>query len=94
MTRERWSPPETGTGELTVQLITAGGAQDRVLLLAHDPAGVRVREWRASEWTSGPVEHVTTAEALLAQLDDAVRRRQRVEPDVVYVREWLGAARR
>jgi len=94
MTRDRWTPPVTDSGEPTVQLITASGAQHRVLMLARDPAGVRVREWRAGEWARGPEERVVSAQSLLAQLDEVVRNRQRVEPDVAYVREWLGGARR
>jgi hypothetical protein len=77
------------TGELAVHIVSAHGANDHVLLLARHPAGVRVREWHSGNWSTGPEESVVSASALLARLDEVVRSRQRLEPDVRVVRSWL-----
>jgi hypothetical protein len=82
------------TGELAVHIVSDEGANDHVLLLARDAAGVRVREWHPGNWSKGPDESVVTASALLARLEDVVRKRQRIEPDVRTVRSWLGATPR
>jgi hypothetical protein len=82
-------PDEMETGELAVHIVSADGAKDHVLLLARHPAGVRVREWHSGNWSTGPEESVVSASALLTRLDDVVRRRQRLEPDVRVVRSWL-----
>jgi len=79
------------TGELAVHIVSDKGANDHVLLLARDSAGVRVREWHPGNWAKGPDESVVSANALLARLEDVVRKRQRIEPDVRTVRSWLAA---
>jgi len=87
-------PDEMETGELAVHIVSDKGDQDHVLLLARHPAGVRVREWHAGNWSKGPDESVVSANALLSRLDGVVRRRQRIEPDVHVVRSWLTATPR
>ena len=82
-------PEEMETGELAVHIVSDKGTKDHVLLLAHHPAGVRVREWHSGNWSTGPEESVVSANALLSRLDDVVRSRQRLEPDVRVVRSWL-----
>jgi hypothetical protein len=82
------------TGELAVHIVSDEGANDHVLLLARDPAGVRVREWHSGNWSKGPDESVVSANALLARLEEVVRKRQRIEPDVRTVRSWLAATPR
>jgi len=84
-------PDEMETGELAVHIVSDKGANDHVLLLARDSAGVRVREWHPGNWAKGPDESVVSANALLARLEDVVRKRQRIEPDVRTVRSWLAA---
>jgi hypothetical protein len=91
---DRPVPPEMETGELAVHIVSDQGAHDHVLLLARDPAGVRVREWHPGNWSKGPDESVVSANALLARLEDVVRKRQRIEPDVRTVRSWLAATPR
>jgi hypothetical protein len=91
--RERAIALAMETGELTVHLVSEGGANDHVLILAHDPHGVRVREWHPGNWSAGPDESVVTADALLSRLDGVVRARQRMIPDVRTVRAWLTAPR-
>jgi hypothetical protein len=81
------------TGELAVHIVSEGGASDHVMLLARDPAGVRVREWHAGNWSTGPEESVVAPSALLARLEGVVRNRQRIDPDVPTVRAWLTAPR-
>ena len=56
--------------------------------------GVRVREWHPGNWAKGPDESVVSASALIARLEGVVRKRQRVDPDVRTVREWLSATPR
>ena len=87
-------PDEMETGELAVHIVSDKGAKDHVLLLARHPRGVRVREWHSGNWATGPEESVVSASALLARLDDVVRSRQRLEPDVRVVRTWLTATPR
>ena len=53
-----------------------------------------MREWHSGNWATGPEESVVSASALLARLDDVVRSRQRLEPDVRVVRSWLTATPR
>jgi len=91
--RERAIALAMETGELTVHIATEGGANDRVLILGHDPRGVRVREWHPGNWSIGPDESVVAADVLLARLEGVQRARQRVIPDVRSVREWLAAPR-
>ena len=87
-------PDEMQTGELAVHIVSEKGTKDHVLLLAHHPAGVRVREWHSGNWSTGPDESVVSANALIARLEDVVHRRQRIEPDVRVVRSWLTATPR
>jgi hypothetical protein len=87
-------PQEMETGELAVHIVSEKGANDHVLLLARDPAGVRVREWHSGNWSTGPDESVVSASALLTRLEGVVRNRQRIEPDVRTVRSWLTATPR
>lgn len=91
---ERPVPPEMENGELAVHIITDGGAHDRVLLLARDAGGVRVREWHPGNWSKGPDESVINASALIARLEGVTRNRRRVEPDVRTVRSWLAETAR
>ena len=91
---DRPVPPEMETGELAVHIVSDKGANDHVLLLAHDAAGVRVREWHPGNWSKGPDESVVSARALIARLENVVRDRQRIEPDVRTVRSWLAATPR
>jgi hypothetical protein len=87
-------PDEMETGELAVHIVSDKGTKDHVLLLARDPAGVRVREWHSGNWSTDPDESVMSANALLTRLEDVVRSRQRIEPDVRTVRSWLTATPR
>ncbi|MDQ2766863.1 MAG: hypothetical protein M3Y30_06875 [Gemmatimonadota bacterium] len=87
-------PQEMETGELAVHIVSEKGANDHVLLLARDVAGVRVREWHPGNWSKGPDTSVVSASALLARLESVVRKRQRIEPDVRTVRTWLAATPR
>ena len=87
-------PEEMETGELAVHIVSDKGTKDHVLLLARHPAGVRVREWHSGNWSTGPDESVVSASALISRLEDVVRRRQRIEPDVRVVRSWLTATPR
>jgi len=87
-------PPEMETGELAVHIVSDGGAQDHVLLLGRDAAGVRVREWHPGNWSKGPDESVVSASALIARLEGVVRSRQRIEPDVRTVRSWIAGTPR
>jgi hypothetical protein len=87
-------PPEMETGELAVHIVSDGGAQDHVLLLGRDGAGVRVREWHPGNWSKGPDESVVSASALIARLEGVVRKRQRIEPDVRTVRSWIAGTPR
>jgi hypothetical protein len=87
-------PDEMDTGELAVHIVSDKGTKDHVLLLARHPAGVRVREWLSGNWSTGPEVCVVSANALLSRLDDVVRSRQRLEPDVRVVRSWLTATPR
>jgi hypothetical protein len=87
-------PDEMETGELAVHIVSENGAKDHVMLLARHPAGVFVREWHSGNWSTGPEESVVSASALLTRLEDVVRRRQRLEPDVRVVRSWLTATPR
>jgi hypothetical protein len=82
------------TGELAVHIVSDKGANDHVLLLARDAAGVRVREWHPGNWSNGPDESVVSARALITRLENVVRERQRIEPDVRTVRSWLAATPR
>ncbi|MEP7066019.1 MAG: hypothetical protein ABI889_08315 [Gemmatimonadota bacterium] len=82
---------EMETGELAVHIVSDRGTKDHVLLLARDPAGVRVREWHSGNWSTGPEESVVSANALITRLEDVVRRRQRIEPAISVVRSWLTA---
>ena len=91
---DRPVPPEMETGELAVHLVSDGGAQDHVLLLARDADGVRVREWHPGNWSKGPDESVVSASALIARLEGIVAKRQRSEPDVRTVRSWIAGASR
>ncbi|HEV7704454.1 MAG TPA: hypothetical protein VGO46_09180 [Gemmatimonadaceae bacterium] len=91
---DRPVPPEMETGELAVHIVSDQGANDHVLLLARGAGGVRVREWHPGNWSKGPDESVVSASALLARLEGVVRTRQRVDPDVRTVREWLAATPR
>ena len=91
---DRPVPQEMETGELAVHIVSDQGANDHVLLLARDHAGVRVREWHPGNWSRGPDESVVSASALLARLEDVARRRQRIEPNVRTVRSWLAATPR
>ena len=87
-------PDEMDTGELAVHIVSDKGTKDHVLLLARHPAGVRVREWHSGNWSTGPEESVVSANALLTRLEDVVRSRQRLEPNVGVVRNWLTATPR
>jgi len=87
-------PPEMETGELAVHIVSDGGAQDHVLLLGRDVAGVRVREWHPGNWSKGPDESVVSASALIARLEGVVRNRQRIEPDVRTVCSWIAGTPR
>ncbi|HMI58230.1 MAG TPA: hypothetical protein VK511_09285 [Gemmatimonadaceae bacterium] len=91
---DRPIPPEMETGELAVHIVSDKGANDHVLLLARDAAGVRVREWHPGNWSKGPDESVMSASALIARLEHVVRARQRIDPDVRTVRSWLAATPR
>jgi len=91
---DRPVPPEMETGELAVHIVSDKGANDHVLLLARSSAGVRVREWHPGNWSKGPDESVVSASALLARLEGVVSKRQRIDPDVRTVREWLTATPR
>lgn len=91
--RERAIAQAMETGELTVHIVSEGGANDHVLILARDPAGVHVREWHPGNWSAGPDESVIAPGALLERLEGIERRRQRVNPDVRTVRAWLTAPR-
>jgi hypothetical protein len=89
--------PESGvteSGELAVHIVSVGGANDHVLLLARDAAGIRVREWHPGNWSTRPVESVVTANTLLTRLEEVVRNRQRIEPDVRMVRSWIAGTQR
>jgi hypothetical protein len=88
---ERFVPPAMSTGELAVHIVSEGGTQDHVLLLAHDASGVHMREWHSGNWATGADESVVTGAALLARLEGVVRNRQRIEPDLSVVRAWLAA---
>ena len=90
---DRPVPPEMETGELAVHIVSDKGANDHVLLLARDAAGVRVREWHPGNWSKGPDESVVSAKALIARLEKVVRERQRIDPDVRTVRSWLATPR-
>jgi hypothetical protein len=92
--RERYEPPPLESGELAVHIVSDDGNRDHVLLLAHEGKDVRVREWHAGNWSTGPDISVISADALLRRLEDVVRRRRRVEPDLSVVRTWLGDAGR
>ena len=85
---------ETESGELAVHIVSDGGAQDHVLLLARDAAGIRVREWHPGNWSTKPDESVVSASALVARLEGVVRNRQRIEPDVRTVRSWIAGTQR
>ena len=87
--RERAIAHAMETGELAVHIASEGGANDHVMILAHDPLGVRVREWHPGNWSSGPDESVVAPDALLSRLEGVERARQRVIPDVRTVRAWL-----
>jgi hypothetical protein len=87
-------PGETESGELAVHIVSDGGAHDHVLLLAHDAAGIRVREWHPGNWSKAPDESVVSANALVARLEGVVRNRQRIEPDVRTVRSWIAGTPR
>ena len=50
---DRPVPPEMETGELAVHIVSDHGANDHVLLLARDAAGVRVREWHSGKLVEG-----------------------------------------
>jgi hypothetical protein len=91
---DRPVPPEMETGELAVHIVSTGGANDHVLLLARDSGGVRVREWHPGNWSKGADESVVSPTELLARLESVVRNRQRIEPDVRTVRSWLAATPR
>jgi hypothetical protein len=91
---DRPIPPEMETGELAVHIVSGKGANDHVLLLARDAGGVRVREWHPGNWSKGPDESVVSASALIARLENVVRARQRIDPDVRTVRSWLAATPR
>lgn len=91
--RERAIADAMETGELAVHIVSEGGANDHVLLLAREPAGVRVREWHPGNWSTGPDVSVMAPGALLERLEGIVRGRQRVDPDVRTVRAWLTAPR-
>ncbi len=82
------------TGELAVHIVSDGGARDHVLILAHDPAGLRVREWHGGNWSKGPSESVVSASALISRLEGIVAKQQRVEPDVRTVRSWIAGTPR
>ncbi len=92
--RERTVPPKMETGELAVHIVSERGAQDHVLLLAHAPGGVRVREWHPGNWATGADESIVSGNTLLARLTGIVQKRQRVEPDISIVKAWLAEAPR
>lgn len=87
-------PGETESGELAVHIVSDGGEHDRVLLLARDEAGIRVREWHPGNWSKSPDESVVSASALVARLEGVARNRQRIEPDVRTVRSWIAGTPR
>lgn len=91
--RERAIAEAMDAGDLTVHLVSEGGANDHVLILTRDPAGVRVREWHPGNWSTSPDESLIAPGALLERLEGVVRKRQRVNPDVRTVRAWLTAPR-
>jgi hypothetical protein len=91
--RERAIAQAMETGELTVHIVSEGGANDHVLILGREPGGVRVREWHPGNWSTGPDESVVPPAALLSRLEGIERKRQRVDPDVRTVRAWLTAPR-
>ena len=85
---------ETESVELAVHIVSDGVAHDHVLLLAHDAAGIRVREWHPGNWSTKPDESVVSASALVARLEGVVRNRQRIETDVRTVRSWIAGTQR
>ena len=91
--RERAIAQAMETGELTVHIVSDGGANDHVLILGREAGGVRVREWHPGNWSTGPEESVIAPAALLSRLEGVERNRQRVDPDVRTVRAWLTSPR-
>ena len=87
-------PDEMETGELAVHIVSDKGAKDHVLLLARASRGRARARVASGNWATGPEESVVSASALLTRLDDVVRSRQRMEPDVRVVRSWLTATPR
>ena len=91
--RERAIARAMETGDLTVHIVSEGGANDHVLILSRDPAGVRVREWHPGNWSTGSDESVIAPGALLERLERIEHKRQRVDPEVRTVRAWLTTPR-